>query len=530
MRTKKVSFIINPRTGQNVTKLPDILAIFAAAGWKTTVQLKEYGKHVMNLASASADEKDDLVLAYGGDGTLNQVVNGMMSSKKRRGVVGVMPGGTANVWAGEIGVPVDPVKAALTLVNSEARKVDVGRAEIYSITFPGEEPTLIDGNIKKKASKESKSVRHHFLLMAGLGIDAAVMANVSKPLKYRIGALAVGVSAAKQMPSQRAFPIEVRSTGDNEDQVTWKGEALQVVIGNTRRYAKVASMTPDAYIDDGILDVCVITSGDSISTAQQLFSLLLRLKPDNATAEYFHGAHLLLTVPSDVLFQVDGSPVKLKDYLSKDDYAKLQQVEDKHQVLLTYQIDAVPHALEVAIPRTYNDELFEHTADQQHTDEGKSPVVVQPQGKDGEYPQTEKQEHTAKVESLSQTSVALKDKDEQEEQDKKELQHAQEMKTELPAFVNAVLENGRRVTVIGKTPDPERKETYIIAGSVQDQMTGEIAPVAVVVNGKTVVFNRDGQQVSSVNRAVQELREGSVIVVDGPKSKRSVVRAERLVC
>ena len=82
----------------------------------------------------------------------------------------------------------------------------------------------------------------------------------------------------------------------------------------------------------------------------------------------------------------------------------------------------------------------------------------------------------------------------------------------------------------GKTPDPERKDTYIIAGSVQNQMTGEIVPVAVVVNGKTVAFNRDGQQVSSISRAVQELREESVIVVDGPKSKRSVIRAERLVC
>src|SRR5581483_9845848 len=116
MHCKNVSLIINPRTGQNVAKLPDILAVLSAAGWKSQIALKEYGRQVMKLARTSARAGSDLVIAYGGDGTLNQVVNGVMSAKKRRSIVGILPGGTANVWASEIGVPVDPVKSALTLV------------------------------------------------------------------------------------------------------------------------------------------------------------------------------------------------------------------------------------------------------------------------------------------------------------------------------------------------------------------------------------------------------------------------------
>ncbi|GCE20672.1 diacylglycerol/lipid kinase family protein [Dictyobacter kobayashii] len=303
MSNKTASFLINPRAGENTAKLPDILAVLAAGGYKTEIALKEYGKHVMELAREAADDKKDLVIAYGGDGTLNQVVNGVMSVKGKRPTVGLIPGGTANVWAGEIGIPTDPVKAALTLINSETRKVDVGRISVQSISFPGEDqPSVTPSKAGKKASLESDKVRHHFLLMAGIGLDAAIMNGVSKPLKYQIGPFAVGLSAAKELPEQHPFPIEIQ-TGEAGDSL-WKGEAMQVVLGNTRRYAKVERITPNAYVDDGAIDVCVITAGNPLTTVQQITSLLLRQKPDNATAEYFKGAHIRIKVPASAPLQM----------------------------------------------------------------------------------------------------------------------------------------------------------------------------------------------------------------------------------
>src|SRR5579864_6443994 len=102
MRSKNASLIINPRAGQNVAKLPDVLAVLAAAGYHAEIALKEYGGHTLELATQAARQKHDLVVAYGGDGTLNQVVNGVMNTKGHRSSVGVIPGGTANVWANEI--------------------------------------------------------------------------------------------------------------------------------------------------------------------------------------------------------------------------------------------------------------------------------------------------------------------------------------------------------------------------------------------------------------------------------------------
>ncbi|GAC1399390.1 MAG: hypothetical protein NVSMB49_09560 [Ktedonobacteraceae bacterium] len=536
MRAKNASVVINPRTGQNIAKITDVLAVLAAAGWKTNIAIKEYGGHTMELANEAANDGRNLVVAYGGDGTLNQVINGVLTSKGSHSIVGVIPGGTANVWAGEIGVPIDPVKAALSLVNSEARKVDIGHVAIEHISFPTideQAQTEEQTSAKKKAklSKGSDKGKHHFLLMAGLGIDAAIMGNVSKPLKYRIGPLAVGLSAAKELPTHHAFPIEIRigSDGSHGDPL-WKGEASQVVIGNTRRYGDIAEMTPDAYIDDGVLDVCVITAGDPLSTMQQISSLLLRRKPDNLSAEYFHGAHLSITVPASVPMQLDGSTVRLKDYLEKAEYEALQRAPTSEQIMITYRFDALPHALDVAIPNAYNDELFEYSnsreevQQQKHADghEGHK----KPHGKahhhshkHDESPQTEQQRRTEAEEV--RPAVQL---DQQQEDIKK---REEDIRKELPGLVSSLLTNGRKVTVVGKAPNPEKKDTYIIAGGTVKQATGEIKPVAVVVNEDTTILNREGVRV--FHHEVRNVQEGMVLVVEGKKSKRGVIEATRMV-
>ncbi len=542
MRAKNASVVINPRTGQNIAKITDVLAVLSAAGWKTNIAIKEYGGHTMELANEAANDGRNLIIAYGGDGTLNQVVNGVLTSKGPHSIVGVIPGGTANVWAGEVGIPIDPVKAALSLVNSEARKVDIGHVEIGNIVFPGtngqaqnhtssEEQKTAKKKIKP--SKGNSKGKHHFLLMAGLGIDAAIMGNVSKPLKYRIGPLAVGLSAAKELPTHHSFPIEIRTGSNSHDaEPTWKGEASQVVIGNTRRYGDIAEMTPDAYIDDGVLDVCVITAGDPLSTMQQLSSILLRRKPDNLSAEYFHGAHLSITVPVTVPMQLDGSAVRLKDYLEKADYEAIQQAPTTEHIMITYRFDALPHALEVAIPNAYNDALFEssnsrdESAQQrsndhvnEHESHKKSHIKTHHHHKQEPNPQTETQQRTEAEES--QPIAQLDGK--QEENKKRE----DDIRKELPGLVSSLLTAGRKVTVVGKAPNPEKKDTYIIAGGTVKQATGEIKPVAVVVNADTTILNREGGRVSL--DAVRNAQEGMVLVVEGRKSKRGVIEATRMV-
>lgn len=504
MRCKKACLVINPRAGENVAKLPDILAVLAAAGWSAKTFMKEYGKHSMQLATSAAEEGYDLVIAFGGDGTVNQVVNGVMNAKGKSSTVGLIPGGTANVWAHEIGVPEDPEKAALALINSDARKVDVGYVAVEGLTFAG--ATQSDQNAqqkqgkkaRKKQSKSSSQARHHFLLMAGLGIDAAIMEHVSDALKDKIGPVAVGVAAAKELPERHTFPVEILSNDKGrEGEVLWKGEAFQIVVGNTRKYANVLEMTPNAYIDDGILDVCVLTAGNPVGTVEEIASLILRRKPDNSSTEYFHGSHLSIRVPASVAMQLDGSAVDLDDYLSKFDAQALKNTGNAQQVMVTYRFDALPVALQVAIPRTYDDTLFEKPSDKREL-------------------QLQQQQHLE--EQKEQTQLAEQDKNAQ--QDGKQTE-------EVAELVKPLLEHGRKVTVEGTGPDPDKQDTYIIAGAAPKRSSGAVSPIAVRIDDNTTLLKRDGEHISPA--VIQQLQEGTQIVVEGKKNKRGAIIASSVV-
>jgi YegS/Rv2252/BmrU family lipid kinase len=505
MREKKAYLVINPRAGQNIVKLPDIMTVLAAAGWDTDIAIKEYGGHTMELANEAAEKNYDLVIGYGGDGTLCQVVNGVMNAGGQHSTVGLIPGGTANVWASEIGLPTDPIKAVLALVDSEPRKVDIGHVEVESLTFPeanqGGQNRPGGKKSQKKKAQSSPKAKHHFLLMAGLGLDAAVMGHVSKPLKYRIGPLAVGLSAAKEVPTHHQFPLEIRvADGSRKGEVLWKGEALQVVIGNTRRYADIVEMTPNAYIDDGVLDVCVITAGDPLTTLQQVTSLLLRRKPDNLSSEYFHGAHLIISVPATVDLQLDGSVGKLKDYLSKPDREALEQAEHKEQVMVNYRFDALPSALRVAIPCTYDDALFEDSV-----------------GKKQEQHDSAQEEQRQSAEDASQDRDKLDPHTDEERQGPQQsLEH-----------LEALSQNGRKVIVAGVARVPDKKLKYIVAGVTTKRSTGDAKPVALRIDDNTTIVRRTGE--SAPSAVMQKLPEGGEVLVEGKLSKRGVMQAKRVV-
>ena len=546
MDCKDASLIINPRTGQNVTQIPDVLAVLAAAGWDTDVLLKEYGGHAMDLAQQASEDGNDLLIAYGGDGTLNQVVNGVMHSKKpKKKIVGVIPGGTANLWAGDTGVPIDPVQAALSLINSQPHKIDVGRASVVDVAFPygstlakqEQSKTSAKNGHKKVSKKNNTGVRDHFLLMAGLGFDAAVMNDVSKQLKYHIGPLAVGLSVARNLPKNQPFPLEIFSVEDNgEHKLLWKGDAQQVIIGNTRRYAVILETTPNAYIDDGLLDVCIITGENALSTMQQVTELLLRRKPESKETVCLQGAHLLMKVPASVPFQVDGSSVKIKDFLSKDYADQLKFVEKPEEVTITYRFDALEHALNVAFPQTYDGTLFKKY-DHEH---GKAEqTVIERLREDDKGKETTLQRETAASETEPkhpehpELADAVQEKQKTENKKQKSIEGTVEPDEttpleDMPGQVQALKDNGREIQVVGHVLDPEHSHTYIVAGQIQKATTGDTKPVAVVINAATKILTDDGAPLKL--EAIANLNKGEKIVVEGKRSKRGVIHAQRVVC
>lgn len=481
MEKRKVCLIINPRDGQNLVKFTAILAVLAAADCETRIALKEYAGHPQELAWQAAQDECDLVIAYGGDGTLNRVVNGIVNAKNKLRL-GVIAGGTANLWATEIGMPIDnPVKAVLALLDSESRSVDVGQIASAQLCLAGEEQPAPQ---EQQKHHMQTNVRSHFLLMAGLGLDAAVMQGVSKPLKHKIKQLAVGLSAARKLPEYRPFSVELY---DANHQLLWQGEALQIVVGNTRLYADIFHMTPEAYIDDGQLDICVITAGNFLGTVQQIFSLLLRRQPDTLTAEFFKESRIFLKVPALTALQLDGSAVKLKDYLSDAEKQAWKTVKKPEEVMIEYCFAAVPQALSMTIPRTYDETLFE---------ESRTNKLIT---------------SSASLVSTAETPTASTSK----------------VETRAPSSqLTRLRKQGRKITVVGTGLDVQHG-VYIVAGQYTQAQTGDLKPVAVRVEASTVLLNAKGGHIALAS--IKDLKEGQEIYVIGKKSKRGVIKAQQLL-
>jgi YegS/Rv2252/BmrU family lipid kinase len=277
------------------------------------VRQKLHGGHATELARDAVRDGYDIVVNCGGDGTLSEIVDGVVGKPV---AVGTIPGGTANLWAQEVGISRRLDVAALQLVNAQRRRVDVGRVSV-------------------------NGRRHrHFLLMAGLGFDGAVIARVSKRLKNRIGPLAVGLAALRALPT--FAPVVVHIVVDG---VEWYGTVTQVIVGNTRRYGGFTRMTPDAIADDGLLDLCVITARDLPAIGRQAASLLAQQRPDGQSTQLYRAASIVIRAPRTLPLQIDGGKEKVKVDAQADG--------------VTYTFSVITQGVTVLVPRTSSGALFQ---------------------------------------------------------------------------------------------------------------------------------------------------------------------------
>ncbi|HZC05960.1 MAG TPA: diacylglycerol kinase family protein [Ktedonobacterales bacterium] len=313
-RVVRACLITNPRSGRGGIDLSEPLEVLQAHGWDVSVRHKMHGGQATDLARQAVRNGYDVVVNCGGDGTLSEIIDGVMGSDV---AVGSLPGGTANLWAHEVGISSRLRVAALQLASAERRRVDVGH-----VTING---------------------RHgqYFMLMAGLGLDGAVISRVSKPLKNAIGPVAIGLAAVQALPKFRAVPAEVTL-----NDVKWEGRVSQIVVGNTRRYGSFTRMTPDAFIDDGQLDVCLITATDMMSAGRQFASLLLHQRPSPASAEYYRASSITVRTAAPMPLEIDGGSVSMK---------KMKPTKEG----IVYAFTLVAQGITVLLPRTYANQLFQ---------------------------------------------------------------------------------------------------------------------------------------------------------------------------
>jgi YegS/Rv2252/BmrU family lipid kinase len=235
--------------------------------------------HARRLAAEAVDEGFDTIVAAGGDGTINEVLNGIagVSDGFKRARLGVLPLGTVNVFARELGIPRRFEPAWQTIRQGREMRIDLPAVEYGDNEAPQ---------------------RRCFGQLAGAGLDARAIKLVNWPLKKKIGSLAYVVAGLRAL-FQPSPAITVTA---GQRQV--KGEL--VLIGNGRLYGGEFQLFPRADLCDGLLEVCVFPRVNWWTLVRCGPSLLLRGRLPSGITENFQAASLSLTSSSPVPFEVDG--------------------------------------------------------------------------------------------------------------------------------------------------------------------------------------------------------------------------------
>jgi YegS/Rv2252/BmrU family lipid kinase len=250
--------------------LPLILEALRALGYEVEQRDTAAPGDATQLAQAAVEEGFDLVCVIGGDGTVNEAVNGLAGSHVPLAIV---PTGTVNVLAMELGIPLEPPDAVRLLEKGTVSWIDLGVA--------GE---------------------RYFALMAGIGMDAAVVASLNPTMKRALKEAAFAVQGISTYFTHEEPLIRVTS-----EEITVDG--YFAVFGNSSNYGGAFGITPLADMRDGLLDVCVLRDKSFLSTVWYWTAALINAHISHPKVEYFRteAAHIAAVEEGkEVLVQTDG--------------------------------------------------------------------------------------------------------------------------------------------------------------------------------------------------------------------------------
>jgi diacylglycerol kinase (ATP) len=297
----RVQVIFNPAAGQaspTRVALDQAIALWREAGWQVELGPTGWAGHATQLAQQAAAAGYDVVVAVGGDGTVNEVVNGLVGSQT---ALAVLPAGTVNIWAREMGLPIDLLQAARYTLEAQRRRIDVGLAQRLSAKqakkFAAQRPEISPPGDRPSTDPASR----YFLLMAGIGFDAAVTAGVKAQEKKWLGAIAY-VKQALQL----AWNYRGRRIGLYVDGKRITGPVLMVVVGNSQLYGGVVKFTAHATVDDGQLDVCVIKGRRMWSAPLRLITIFSRSYGRDPRVQYLQAQQVEVRGRRQLPVQLDG--------------------------------------------------------------------------------------------------------------------------------------------------------------------------------------------------------------------------------
>ncbi len=275
--TRTVRLITNPNAGrggrQRAAEVARFCSLLKARGINVEVLTTTAPHEATRLVAAAAQAGACDIVVSGGDGTINEALQGLVGTDAR---LGVWPAGTANVLARELNLPFALPGVCDVIARGTTRRIYLGCA-----------------------TAEGTHTRRYFCLMAGIGLDASVVAGVRPRLKRRIGKGAFWLSGLSHLVRWQPAPFNVEVNGETHT-------CTFAAIGKTAHYGGDLAVTPRARLDRPEFELCLVSSH---SRLRFLALLAQTMRASGVTGE-IEGVRFIRTTHAratgDALVQVDG--------------------------------------------------------------------------------------------------------------------------------------------------------------------------------------------------------------------------------
>ncbi|TQS71918.1 diacylglycerol kinase [Ornithinibacillus gellani] len=270
---RKARIIYNPTSGREAFKkeLPAVLEKLEQAGYEASTHATTGEGDAIEAAKQAVERRFDIVIAAGGDGTINEVINGI-AEQPFRPKLGIIPTGTTNDFARALHIPRDIKKAVEIIVSDQTMLLDIGKVN-----------------------------EHYFMNIAGGGKLTELTYEVPSKLKTMLGQLAYYMKGIEMLPSLRPIHTRIEYDGNVVDE-----DIMLFLVSNTNSVGGFEKLAPDAILNDGLFDVLILRK-TNLAEFIRIVTMALRgahLEHDNVI--YTRAKHIKVNTEEKMQLNIDG--------------------------------------------------------------------------------------------------------------------------------------------------------------------------------------------------------------------------------
>lgn len=301
----QTELIYNPRGGQVVVRheIEAVTSFLTSHGWHVTCRETREPGEATGLARDAVRRGAGVVVAVGGDGTVSEVANGLIHTDA---VLGVLPAGTTNSWALQMGIPaLNPLSPGTGVARLVA---DLGKrlahplhASYYRTVLLDAARVLVEG--RTVAVDVGEVAGRHFMMWAGIGLDASILESVPPKEKKALGSWAYVLTAIGSIGQSSCTDVRLTLDGKVVNVST-----PSIIVNNIQLYGGMLPIGARAKVNDGKLDVCVFKGDGFITFVQHALKVLSHKHLQDPKMDYYQCREVTIESAQPLPVHLDAEP------------------------------------------------------------------------------------------------------------------------------------------------------------------------------------------------------------------------------